>query len=101
MEKSTVFKTLDPDALPVRCFRAWEYFLPGDEVEVQLGPEVSHAGRIEDVMPDGSGIWVYLNGVGRRLFGVEDDVQITNIRLPRTAMTVFGNGATGKDGESA
>lgn len=78
METSTVFELMEPGALPVRFFRAWEYFLPGDEVEVMLPGPGSYTGLVTDVMRDGSGIWVYLNGMGRQFFGVDDDVQITS-----------------------
>lgn len=61
----------------MRFVRAWEYFSVGDEVDVwRPGPD-SYTGLVTDVRRDGSGIWVYLNGVGRRYFDVEDDVQIT------------------------
>jgi hypothetical protein len=37
------------------------------------------------VMPDGSGMWVYVNGVGQRLFSVEEDVDITVTGTPAGA----------------
>lgn len=77
MEQSTVFTMSDPDALPVRYYKAWEYFLPGDEVDVKLRGADSQTGQVVDVMPDGTGVWVYVHGVGRRLFSVEDAVEIT------------------------
>ncbi|WP_445931724.1 hypothetical protein [Paenarthrobacter nitroguajacolicus] len=73
---------MDQDALPVRCWKAWEYFLPGDKVEVAVRDEATQRGVVADVMPDGSGIWIYLNGVGRRLFDVEDDVRIARYGSP-------------------
>lgn len=80
--KNTVFRMLDPDALPVRCAKGWEYFLPGDEVVIDFGGVM--AGLVDDVMPDGSGVWVCVDGVGRRLFGVEEDAEITAVRkIPR------------------
>ncbi|MDI2033600.1 hypothetical protein [Paenarthrobacter nitroguajacolicus] len=81
MEKSTVFKMRDPEALPVRYYKAWEYFIPGDEVEVKQPGAGSNFGVVVDVMPDGSGIWVYINGFGQRLFGVDEDVDVTGINV--------------------
>ncbi|MFK0009145.1 hypothetical protein ACIQTZ_19075 [Paenarthrobacter sp. NPDC090520] len=35
-------------------------------------------------MPDGTGVWIYVNGVGRRLFGAGEDVEIRVVRkVPR------------------
>lgn len=56
--------------------------MPGDKVEVTVCDEATRLGVVADVMPDGSGIWIYLNGVGRRLFDVEDDVRITRHGSP-------------------
>ncbi|BCW12220.1 hypothetical protein NtRootA4_32810 [Arthrobacter sp. NtRootA4] len=85
MEKCTVFVMADPDALPVRYYKAWEYFLPGDEVDVRNAGGVPTPGVVVAVMPDGSGIWVYINGVGQRLFGVDEDVDITVTGTPAGA----------------
>ncbi|BCW42025.1 hypothetical protein StoSoilB3_35600 [Arthrobacter sp. StoSoilB3] len=85
MEKCTVFGMADPDALPVRYYKAWEYFLPGDEVDVRNAGGVPTPGLVVAVMPDGSGIWVYINGVGQRLFGVDEDVDITVTGTPAGA----------------
>ena len=86
--KSSVFRMLDPDALPPRCAKAWEYFLPGDEVEIDFGGVM--AGLVLDVMPDGTGVWVYVDGVGRRLFGVEEDVEIMAVsKVPRPDISVI------------
>lgn len=85
MEKCTVFVMADPDALPVRYYKAWEYFLPGDEVDVRLAGGAPNPGVVVAVMPDGSGIWVYINGVGQRLFGVDEDVDITVTGTPAGA----------------
>ncbi|MFI2564207.1 hypothetical protein [Paenarthrobacter sp. NPDC018779] len=42
------------------------------------------AGLVQDVMLDGTGVWIYVNGVGRRLFGAEEDVEIRAVRkVPR------------------
>ncbi|MBP2268911.1 hypothetical protein J3A64_004375 [Pseudarthrobacter sp. PvP004] len=82
MEESTVVKMMDPDALPVRRYKAWEYFLPGDEVVVTVSDEGTQIGVVADVMPDGSGLWVYLDGIGRRLFDAADDVIITRYSSP-------------------
>ncbi|MFC8039860.1 hypothetical protein ACFUOZ_10950 [Paenarthrobacter sp. NPDC057355] len=80
MENSTVFVMSDPEALPVRYYKAWEYFVPGDEVEVKQPGAAFDAGVVVNVMPDGSGVWVYVNGVGQRLFSVEEDVAITVVK---------------------
>lgn len=82
----------DPENLPVRYYKAWEYFVPGDEVEVKQPGAALDAGVVVNVMPDGSGVWVYVNGVGQRLFSVEDDVAIT-IRnaTERTDITLTGS----------
>ncbi|MDD7835114.1 MULTISPECIES: hypothetical protein [Paenarthrobacter] len=77
MEESTVFVMSDPENLPVRYYKAWEYFVTGDEVEVRQPGAALDAGVVVNVMPDGSGVWVYVNGVGQRLFCVEEDVAIT------------------------
>ncbi|WP_144661172.1 hypothetical protein [Paenarthrobacter nicotinovorans] len=77
MEESTVFVMSDPENLPVRYYKAWEYFVPGDEVEVKQPGAALDAGVVVNVMPDGSGVWVYVNGVGQRLFNVKEDVEIT------------------------
>lgn len=53
--------------------------MSGDEVEVKMPGVGLHIGLVLDVMPDGSGIWLYVNGVGKRLFGVDEDVDITVI----------------------
>ncbi|UXM91179.1 hypothetical protein [Paenarthrobacter sp. JL.01a] len=92
MEESTVFVMSDPENLPVRYYKAWEYFVPGDEVEVKQPGAALDAGVVVNVMPDGSGVWVYVNGVGQRLFSVEDDVAIT-IRnaTERTDITLTGS----------
>ncbi|MFP5018805.1 hypothetical protein ACKLTP_17665, partial [Paenarthrobacter ureafaciens] len=41
-KRNTVFITMDPNALPARSTKGWEYLLPCDEVEVTLpeGPAV-------------------------------------------------------------
>ncbi|MFF2841449.1 hypothetical protein [Paenarthrobacter sp. NPDC057981] len=80
MEESTGFVMSDPENLPVRYYKAWEYFVPGDEVEVRQPGAAFGAGVVVNVMPDGSGVWVYVNGVGQRLFSVEEDVAITIIK---------------------
>ncbi|WP_281444585.1 hypothetical protein [Paenarthrobacter nicotinovorans] len=85
MEKCTVFVMADPDALPVRYYKAWEYFLPGDEVDVRHAGGAPNPGVVVAVMPDGSGMWVYVNGVGQRLFSVEEDVDITVTGTPAGA----------------
>lgn len=57
-------------------------FLPGDEVEIDFGGVM--AGLVLDVMPDGTGVGVYVDGVGRRFFGAEEDVEITTVHeVPR------------------
>jgi hypothetical protein len=77
VEESTAFVMADPENLPVRYYKAWEYFVPGDEVEVKQPGAALDAGVVVNVMPDGSGVWVYVNGLGQRLFNVEEDVEIT------------------------
>lgn len=79
-EKSSVFKMLDAGTLPLRHYKAWEYLLPGDEVEVKMPGAGLQLGLVLDVMPDGSGVWLYVNDVGKRLFGVDEDVEIAVIK---------------------
>ena len=48
------------------------------------------AGLVLDVMPDGTGVWVYVDGVGRRLFGAEEDVEIMAVsKVPRPDISVI------------
>ncbi|MFJ4210238.1 hypothetical protein ACIPY2_17430 [Paenarthrobacter sp. NPDC089675] len=93
MEKSTVFRMMDPEALSARYNKAWEYFLPGDEVDIDFaGGGGVMAGVVQDVMPDGTGLWIYVNGVGRRLFGAEEGVEIRVVRkVPRPDITANTN----------
>jgi len=84
-DNSTVFRLADPDALPVRYYKAWEYFVPGDEVEVKQSNADLQTGLVVDVMPDGAGLWVYVNGIGRRLFSADEDVDIIALKWAERA----------------
>ncbi|MCW3766110.1 MULTISPECIES: hypothetical protein [Paenarthrobacter] len=79
-KRNTVFITMDPNALPARSTKGWEYLLPCDEVEVTLPEGDTLGGLILDGMSDGSGVWVYLDGVGKRFFNAEQNVEIIAVR---------------------
>ncbi|MEC3851900.1 hypothetical protein [Paenarthrobacter ureafaciens] len=79
-KRNTVFITMDPTALPARSTKGWEYLLPCDEVEVTLPEGDTLGGLILDGMSDGSGVWVYLDGVGKRFFNAEQNVEIIAVR---------------------
>lgn len=83
MQNGRVFQVTDPEMLPMRHHKAWEYFQRGDDVEVTLQGVACGTGVVVDVMADGSAIWVYINGVGRRLFGADENVQVTSIGYGR------------------
>lgn len=75
-DDSSVFMTLDPGTATHRLEKGWEYFVPGDEVEVTLSDGSEVTGWITDMMPGGSAVWVFAYGIGRRLFAAYEDVDI-------------------------
>lgn len=81
VQKSSVFRLMNPDTLPAWHDKAWEYLCPGDEVDIDLAKGQLGHGVVLDVMPDGSGVWVYVNGLGRKLFGAEEEVEIRAVRM--------------------
>ena len=55
----------------------WENLTPGTHIEVRAADRSVSRGRVDEIMPDGSAVWYWLdNGLGRHLAHVSDETRI-------------------------
>ena len=60
----------------------WESLRPGQEVEVREPGQAGGAGVIDDLTPDGSVVWVWLNGQSPRRMFLEGDPVVIHPQVP-------------------
>ena len=71
----------------------WKALWPNEVVQLRRGYDILASGPIDEITSDGTAMWIYFPGVGRKLIHHEDGVAVYRIdpRILRDRHTLSPN----------